>query len=635
MIMLLAFPRTAEAQKEAFFDTLLALYRSLVGTYGDESTRIAGHVETMAAALAAWDTSIRDSELQFRAQLRGADPQTALKAHTVLASMYLDRGRFEDAVRELDEDLRIDPKRAVFQRLKGLALRGLGRPFDAAAAFRAAWRLEPADPQNAYHLIVHGSGQTTPFEIARAVEALGSVERALVRGERQRADAPFLSVRPIDDEATGTIAFAPAAYARAFTLLLNGQLETGLTEIRQAVSKDSLVADSALRSQPAARGIAALRQGQVAQALGQLEAALTLAPKSAEARRILATVYWLNGDVTQSLEHLRDAVRLDPRDERAWLALSRVLDDLGAWPDAAEVLRNAVAALPESGELQWQLSTISGKRQQTDAADLELIAQADRVVVLAGKGDLYGRIAALAQAHLDYDRAVFLLEQRVTLTPNNPNAHRSLGRAYVDQGREDEGYAELVVALWLDPSSAETLTAIGRVHLGAGRHENAVETLTKAATLAPQSATTVYALGEALTRAGRTDEGRARLEEAERLRTRDMELQRRQRTAGMLALEAQRNLASGEHERAIEAWQQVLALEGRSAATHLRLAEALMTAKRIDEAAAQLVMAIEANGGAEVHRRLALVYAAMGRADESARERRLYTEARLNELRER
>ena len=105
------------------------------------------------------------------------------------------------------------------------------------------------------------------------------------------------------------------------------------------------------------RGIAALQQGQVGQALGQLEAALTLAPKSAQARRILSTAYWVSGDVAQSLEQLRDAVRLDPRDERAWLALSRVLDDLGEWTEAADVLRKAVAALPESGELRWQLST--------------------------------------------------------------------------------------------------------------------------------------------------------------------------------------------------------------------------------------------------------------------------------------
>ena len=634
LLVLTAAPSDAVAQKEAFFDTLLPLYRSLSGVYGDEGARLAGHVDAMVAALARWDAMIADTERERRAQLRGADPQTALQAHTVLASLYLDRGRFEDAVRELDEDLRIDPKRAVFHRLRGLALRGLGRPRDAAAAFLAAWQIDQTDPQNAYHLIVSsGPSERTGPTVARALETLGALERALVRGEREKANAPFLSLRPIDDEAAGAIAFAPAAYARAFSLLLNGQLETGLTALRQATSNDPLVSDSALRSEPAVRGIAALRQGQVGQALGQLEAALTLAPKSAEARRILSTAYWVNGDVTQCLEQLRDAVRLDPRNERAWLALSRVLDDLGEWTEAADVLRKAVASLPESGELRWQLSTISGKRQRTDAADLELMAVADRLVVIAGTGDLYGRIAGLAQAHLDYDRAVALLEQRVTLTPNSASAHQALGRAYVDQGREDEGYAELVIALWLDPSSAETLTGIGRLHLGAGRYAAAVETLTRAVSLASSSAAAVHALGEALTRAGRPDEGRTRLEAAERLRTGDVELQRRMRTAGMLSLEAERHRTSGEYDRAIEAWQQVLTLEGRSAAAHMRLAEVFVAAKRMDEAAAQLVLAIGANGGAEAHRRLALIYASMGRTDDSTRERRLYTEARLTELR--
>jgi len=635
VVMLLGLPATAAAQKDAFFDTLLPLYRSLAGVYGDEGTRLAGHVERMTAALENWDASIRDAERDLRAQLRGADRQTALQAHTTLASMYLDRGRFEDAVRELDEDLRIDPTRAVFHRLRGLALRALGRPRDAAASFRSAWQNDPADPQNAYHLLVHGSGQTTAADVARGVDALGALETALVRGNQERADAPFLSLRPIDDEAAGAIAFAPAAYAKAFALLLNGQLEAGLVSLREAVLNDSLVADSALRSEPAVRGIAALRQGNAPQALAQLEAALTLAPKSAPARRILATAYWVSGDIAQSLEQLRDAVRLDPRDERAWLTLSRVLDGIGEWTEAADVLRRAVAALPESGELRWQLSTVSGKRQRTDQADLEMIAVADRLVVLAGKGDLDGRIAGLAQAHLDYDRAVALLEQRVTLTPNNAGAHQALGRAYVEQGRADEGYAELVIALWLEPRNAETLTAIGLLHLGAGRYAAAVDALTRGAALAPASATTVHALGEALTRAGRTSEGRPHLEEAERLRTQTVEQQRRLRTAGMLVLEAELSRTRGEHVRAIEAWQQVLALEGRSATAHLRLADVLIAAKRMDEAAAQLVMAIEANGGAEAHRRLALVYATMGRTEESARERRLYTEERLKELRDR
>ena len=114
------------------------------------------------------------------------------------------------------------------------------------------------------------------------------------------------------------------------------------------------------------------------------------------------------------------------------------------------MLHRAAAELPDAGQVRWQLSVISGKRQRTDAADVDLISMADRLVLFAGNSEFYVRIAKLAQAHLDYRRAIALLELAVRITPNNASAHQLLGRAYADQGRDEEGYAELVVALWLD-----------------------------------------------------------------------------------------------------------------------------------------------------------------------------------------
>jgi tetratricopeptide (TPR) repeat protein len=636
-VVLFGLPTTARAQKEQFFDPLLTFYQTLAGTYGDEGPRLNALVAAIGTALERWDAAITDAERSLRAQLAGADSQTALQAHTVLASMYLDRGRFAGALRELEEDLRIDPGRPAFHRLKSLALQALNRPRDAADAFRAAWLLAPDDPQNAYWLVVRRSERTSAAEIARAIETLAVLEGSLIRGERTSGEPPFISLRPIEDDAGGVMAFAPAAYARAFALLLAGGLDAGVAALRDALAADPLVIDPALRLEPALRGIAALRTAapDIDTIIRELESALMLAPASAQLHRILGNVFGVRGDVAQGVHHLREAVRLDPRDERSRLALARTLEDLGELNQAAEVLRSGVADLPDAGELRWQLSVVSGKRQRTDQADLQLVATADRVVVLAGKGDLLGRVAGLAQAHLDYERAVDLLEQRVALTPNNAGAHLALGRAYVEQGREQEGYGELVVALWLDPDNAETLTALGRHHLGAGRYSPAIAALRRAVALAPGTAESVHALGDALTRAGQAAEGRQRLEEAERLRTRAVETQRRLRTAGMLALEAELHLAQGRHEQAVTAWRQVMDLQGRSAAIHMRLAEAHAAAKRLEEAASQLQLAIAANGGADAHRRLADIYAAMGRNDDSARERRAYTDARLRDMRER
>ena len=633
---ILLLSSTASAQKEQFFDPLLTFYRTLAGTYGDEGPRLTALVTEIEAALGRWDTAIANAERDLRAQLAGADAQTSLQIHTVLASMYLDRGRFADALRELEQDLRLDPGRAAFHRLKGLALEALDRPRDAADAFRAAWLLAGDDPQNAYRLVVQRAEKTTASDTARAIETLRAFETALVRGEHPGGERPFISLRPIDDEAGGAMAFAPAAYAPAFALLVEGQLEAGVAALKEAVTADRLVTDPALRLEPALRGTAALRAatGDVESVIRPLETALASARSSAQLHRMLGIAYGIRGDVTQAVNHLREAVRLEPRDERSWLALARTLDDLGEWSEAAGVLREAVATLPDAGELRWRLSVVSGRRQRTDEADLALVAAADRLIVLAGNGDFLGAVASLAQAHLDYTRAITLLERRVTLTPNSGSAHLALGRAYLDEGREDEGYAELVAALWLDPANAEALTGLGRLHLGAGRYAAAIQALTRAVVLAP-AAESVHALGEALTHAGQADEGRRRLEEAERLRSQAVETQRRLRTAGMLALEAELHIAQGRYEQAVTAWQQVMELQGRSAATHVRLAETYRAAKRLDEAASQLRMALAANAGADAHRRLADVYAALGRSDDSARARAAYAEAQLRELHER
>src|SRR6185503_10463315 len=134
-------------------------------------------LQELSTALERWNDEIRAAEQQLRPQLNGADTQTALQVHTLLASLYMERGRFDEALREFDEDIRIDPRRAAFHRFKGLVEQlqrprlpeGLsGLPQTAAAdAFRAAWLIDPADPQNAYRLLAVKSTQTTAQEKER------------------------------------------------------------------------------------------------------------------------------------------------------------------------------------------------------------------------------------------------------------------------------------------------------------------------------------------------------------------------------------------------------------------------------------------------------------------------------------
>jgi tetratricopeptide (TPR) repeat protein len=633
VLALFVLPQAAHAQRDRFFDALLPFYRALTGVYGDEGAQLTAHLETLSAALARWDRALVVTDREARTRLKNADARTALEVHTVLASLYAERSQIDEALRELEQAIRVDPARAPLHRFKALLYRAAGRPAEAADAVREAWLVDPDDPRNAYQLVARRSVHTTGTDIERALGTLARIERELTRGERATVESPFLTLNSITDDVGGALAFAPVAYGPSFALLLEGEFEKGMSALRAAVAADPLVADPASRLAPMTRGMAALRQGLVPQAIEHMNAAVAAAPDSSEARRILGTAYGVAGDTEKSLQNLREAVRLNPRDERSWVALARALDAAGAWPQAIAVLRDGIGNLPHSGTLRWMLSSTVGTRQRTDETDVELIAMAERLVLLAGRGELYGRLAGFAQSHLDYDRAINLLEQRVTLTPNSAVAHRALGQAYIDDGREDDAYAELVVALMLNSGDVDALTAIGRLHMSAGRYPAAVDALTRAVALKPDHLQAVHARADALLRAGRMVEGEQQRKDAQRLQERAVARERLRRTAGMLAAQAELHMAERQYGSAIAVWQQVIDLEGGRATTHLQLAEALAGAGRLAEAAAQIQLAIASpNAGPEAHRRLADVYASLGRNAESATARRTYVEQRLRQL---
>ena len=212
-----------------------------------------------------------------------------------------------------------------------------------------------------------------------------------------------------------------------------------------------------------------------------------------------------------------------------------------------------------------------------------------------------------------------------------PDWTKALGQAYVEQGREDHGYAELVMSLLLDPLDTDTLTSLGRLHLAAGRTAPAIAALERALVLDSSHAEAHHALGEALTRAGRTAEGQQRLEESVRRQAEGVEEQRSLRTVAMLTVQAELHMAKGDYEAAIDVFKEAIGVR-RDRVSPLRLADALVGAKRYEEAAGLLQNSASSNARPDIYRRLADVYAALGRTEESAAARRIYVERRLREL---
>jgi len=604
------------AQKSAFRDALIGFHSQLAGDYGDEGPRIAASLDRMASSLAAWDQQIRVAEQDARQRLAAATSSERVRIHQSLAELYADRGRHADAVREIDAALAVDGGRADLHIFRGLVLEAWGHDDDAVRAFSRAWEIDRDDPVSAYLLASRRAAQADEDIAPQAAVLLKALARRLASVPSDRSIPLFADLALVEDRAAVTPVFAPALYAEGFTLVAQRGYEDAVASFRRAITRDPLA--TAERSSPNLRsGIAKLRDGDAEAAIVDLEAAVASAPRSAETHRILAAAYGDADNDAKSIEHLQIAVDLAPDDERASVALGRALAHAGKVDRAEQVLQNTAKTLPQSADAHSALADLyeNTDRGRSALRELELTAS---FTVPAGKGSLYWRLADLEHRHLEYERVIEPLTRRARLNANDARAHTDLGLAYTRIGRTDQALVELAIAGVLGPDDPETLTAIGQIHFDSGDYAAADTMLRRAIVIAPRLAQARYLLGHTLARLGRAAESRTQLDAFDQLRAAANDAARQVFEVNMLRRDAARQSDAGAHDAAVAAWLKVVQLDPKNRDDRIALADALLRVNRPMDAVEHLEAAARLNADADIYRRLADLYATLGRKPESA-----------------
>jgi len=132
------WPSASHAQaKDAFVEGLAQLINVVDGTYGDEGPALAAAVDAMTRGLAEWDARVARVESGFRAEVAAAPPAAAARMRTALGTVYLERGRIEDALAQFGVAVDLDPSFAQVHVLRGLAYERSNRAAEASAAYRA------------------------------------------------------------------------------------------------------------------------------------------------------------------------------------------------------------------------------------------------------------------------------------------------------------------------------------------------------------------------------------------------------------------------------------------------------------------------------------------------------------------
>ena len=607
---LLASPGAAMAQQTAFVQGILDLTAAIEGALGDEGPRIGTALDAMSQALAEWDREIAALETEVRTA-------PAVEKRLALGRMYATRGRFDEALRELDMAGRMQPQRADVQVLRGVILDAAGKSAEAADAFRAASMIDRNDPITAYY-VFRASRDDRPL-VLDAIAALAAAHAVILKDRAPRKVLPFVRIGLFQD-AIQTPILPLAAYSSGYRRAARGDFAAAIADWRGAAAADPL-ADPARRSATLTEAVAAFSRGRLAEARTLLDQSNALRDSS-EAHRVLGLIYWAESEYDKSIEQLELAVRLNPRDERARLALSRVLSTAGRDADAERALLDTVGLFPGSPRAHLWLA--SSYERSNRFADARLEFERAVAGTVAGQGSIYGSIGRLASGATDVSGANDAFARAVAASPNDAAMRVVFAGSLLQDDRMDEAFAEFVAALLIDPLDATAHAGIGQIHLNAGRHAEAVAALRRATELAPANVEAQYALATALTRLGAHEEARPLFAGVATAQRDILADRRRTLTLDVLREEAALRTSERNYDHAAALWQQVIEREPARASNRVGLATVLATAGRIDSAIAEYERALTLGAEPAVYLRLAELYAKGGRGPDAARARVLY-----------
>lgn len=420
-------------------------------------------IATLERALAL-DEQLSFAWLNYGLALRdGGRPEDAEKAlaraerifpnfaepSAIRASWLLQQGRHDDARREAQRSLRLDPGRAWVWRTLGLIEDGRGDGAAALLAYRTAMRLGDSSSEVAQKVArkLADAGNPDAASTAIAQVASGQREGALAEVAIGNAELQRNRLGPAESAMRKAIALAPG--------LADGWNGLAVVLARSGRHKETEQAiDQALKIQPdnleflTNRAITRRELGNRVGSTEDVKRVLSINPEHAPALRLQATLL------------------LDTRNFREAVAVLSKLDSKGV--ATVGDLINLGDGLAEIGNFSESLKVL-GRAEAKDGASVPLCLS---------KAKALGRSGDLANAVVYLDRA---LKQDAT----NNNAWSSKGYALLKLGRLPEAVETLETAVRLSPDFANAWINLGEAQMRSRNLGRAIPSLERAIQLAP------------------------------------------------------------------------------------------------------------------------------------------------------
>ena len=483
--------RAADAPPPAPVDRADAYYNYAMGhLYGELAAAYGNRGEYISRAIDFYKAAIK------------ADPSAAV-LNDELAALYFQAGRGNEAIAELQDRLKKDPKALDARRLLGrIYLVLIGRQDRSRGVNEEMVKLAIEQ----YRTIV----EQDPKDIDSWL-LLGRLYKVAQNSlESEKAFQRVLQVEPGNEEALTGLAM----------------VYSGLGDNQRALEVLKRVADG----NPNSRTLTALVDAyeslrDYAAAAEVLRRAFELDPSNLDLKRNLAEDLMLAGKPEESLKVYAELAQEDPKDAEPFLRMSQVYRQMNDFPKARTALDRAKQLEPDSFEIRYSevnlleaegrhADAISTMKQLVDSTESRTYSppeRANRIRLLDGLGDLYrsnqqydlaveafrkmqeldsdvgpraaGQIINTFREAKDYTRALAEAEAAYKRYPDDRGAGLTRASLLAELGKGDQAAAE-VKRLYAGDSGKESGFALAGIYEKSknyqemGRVLDAVEKLT-------------------------------------------------------------------------------------------------------------------------------------------------------------
>jgi len=413
-----------------------------------------------------------EEETAIRAYERALDldPQHK-RARLVLITLLIKKGRYTEALAQLDKVTEQDPSLVIAHYYRGRVFLEMEKPSQSEEAYQEALRLnERMEP--------------ALFDLGSLYQMQGRFEKAVEIYER------LIDYYPVN----------MTVRERLIELYYKLGREADAEKQMDAIKRQSKPGERIRQS----LGLIYLRHGRLEESIHELEMIVKAWPNDDKSRYYLASAHEERGDLDAALESFREIGQDSEYFANAQMHIAYILDTQDRPAEAEAVLREAIRIDGEKSELSLMLASILEGREAYAEA-LEVIEKA--LSSDPKNAELVFKLGVILDKRGQKEASLTQMQRVLEIEPEHADAMNYIGYTYAEQGvRLDEALELIERALRIKPESGYIIDSLGWVYYQKGAYEDALQHIQRASELQPEDPTITEHLGDAFLKNGKYEE---------------------------------------------------------------------------------------------------------------------------------